>query len=249
MAERLAGKICLVTAAGQGIGQAIAQAFVSEGGTVWATDVDPLKLSDFREARTSRSLDVRSRRSRRSICRMRSAELTCWSMPQVTSITAPFSIVRMRIGIFVRSQREIHASHDEGLSARDAGARQRLDRQHSVGASSVRGLPNRYVVWRQQGRGHRARRNPLRPTSSARDPRQRHLPRHDRIALPGGEDRSAGRQLGKSTNEIRRRLHRRQPIGRIGTAEEVAMLALYLASDESSYTTGAIHLIDGGFSL
>ena len=41
----------------------------------------------------------------------------------------------------------------------------------------------------------------------------------------------------------------RQPMGRLGTAREVAMLALYLASDESSYTTGTIHLVDGGFSL
>jgi 2-keto-3-deoxy-L-fuconate dehydrogenase len=41
----------------------------------------------------------------------------------------------------------------------------------------------------------------------------------------------------------------RQPMGRLGTAEEVASLALYLASDESSYTTGQIHIIDGGFSL
>ena len=41
----------------------------------------------------------------------------------------------------------------------------------------------------------------------------------------------------------------RQPMGRLGTAEEIAMLAVYLASDESSYTTGQIHLADGGFAL
>jgi 2-keto-3-deoxy-L-fuconate dehydrogenase len=41
----------------------------------------------------------------------------------------------------------------------------------------------------------------------------------------------------------------RQPLGRIGRAEEIAALAVYLASDESSYTTGQIHIIDGGFSL
>jgi 2-keto-3-deoxy-L-fuconate dehydrogenase len=42
---------------------------------------------------------------------------------------------------------------------------------------------------------------------------------------------------------------KRQPMGRLGTAAEVAALAVYLASDESSYTTGAIHLIDGGWSM
>ena len=41
----------------------------------------------------------------------------------------------------------------------------------------------------------------------------------------------------------------RQPMGRLGTAEEIAWLAVYLASDESSYTTGQIHLADGGFAL
>jgi 2-keto-3-deoxy-L-fuconate dehydrogenase len=40
----------------------------------------------------------------------------------------------------------------------------------------------------------------------------------------------------------------RQPIGRLGTADEIANLALYLASDESSYTTGAVHIIDGAWS-
>ena len=41
----------------------------------------------------------------------------------------------------------------------------------------------------------------------------------------------------------------RQPMGRLGTPEEIAALAVYLASDEASYTTGQIHLADGGFAL
>jgi 2-keto-3-deoxy-L-fuconate dehydrogenase len=47
----------------------------------------------------------------------------------------------------------------------------------------------------------------------------------------------------------RRGFVERQPLGRLGTPEEVAALALYLASDESSFTTGAIHVVDGGFTL
>ena len=54
---------------------------------------------------------------------------------------------------------------------------------------------------------------------------------------------------GKPVEEIRQAFVDRQPMGRIGKAEEVALLALYLASDESSYTTGQIHLVDGGFAL
>ena len=59
--------------------------------------------------------------------------------------------------------------------------------------------------------------------------------------------------LAKSTEQQRAAVQQafvdRQPMGRLGTAREVAMLALYLASDEASYTTGTIHLVDGGFSL
>ena len=59
MSGRLDGKICLVTAAGQGIGRAIVEEFLGEGGIVWATDLDITKLSGLDEA-TTRSIDVRS---------------------------------------------------------------------------------------------------------------------------------------------------------------------------------------------
>jgi 2-keto-3-deoxy-L-fuconate dehydrogenase len=59
----------------------------------------------------------------------------------------------------------------------------------------------------------------------------------ERIAAQGG------------TEAVRRAFTERQPMGRLGTAEEIAALAVYLASDESSFTTGTIHLIDGGFTL
>jgi 2-keto-3-deoxy-L-fuconate dehydrogenase len=53
----------------------------------------------------------------------------------------------------------------------------------------------------------------------------------------------------KSLTEIRQAFIDRQPMGRLGTAEEIAWLAVYLASDESAYTTGQAHIADGGFSL
>jgi 2-keto-3-deoxy-L-fuconate dehydrogenase len=52
-----------------------------------------------------------------------------------------------------------------------------------------------------------------------------------------------------SKKEARQMFIDRQPMGRLGTAEEVAMLAVYLGSDEASYTTGQTHLVDGGFAL
>ncbi len=55
--------------------------------------------------------------------------------------------------------------------------------------------------------------------------------------------------LAFATEAARRGFVERQPMGRLGTTEEVAALAVYLASDEAAFTTGAIHIIDGGFTL
>ncbi|MEA2936298.1 MAG: 2-keto-3-deoxy-L-fuconate dehydrogenase, partial [Variibacter sp.] len=57
------------------------------------------------------------------------------------------------------------------------------------------------------------------------------------------------KESGKSLDEVRKAFIDRQPMGRLGTAQEIAWLAVYLASDESSYTTGQIHIADGGFAL
>jgi 2-keto-3-deoxy-L-fuconate dehydrogenase len=71
------------------------------------------------------------------------------------------------------------------------------------------------------------------------------------IATPSLEERIAmqGVLSPGGTEAARRGFIERQPMGRLGTPEEVAALAVYLASDESAFTTGAIHLIDGGFTL
>ena len=54
---------------------------------------------------------------------------------------------------------------------------------------------------------------------------------------------------GRTVPEVRGEFEARQAMGRIGKPEEIAALAVYLASDESAFTTGAIHIADGGFSL
>jgi 2-keto-3-deoxy-L-fuconate dehydrogenase len=119
----------------------------------------------------------------------------------------------------------------------------------SSGASSVRGLPNRYVYGSTKAavigltkavaadfikRGIRA--NAICPGT---------------IESPSLDERIAAlaKSTGQSLATIRKQFIDRQPMGRLGTPEEIAMLAVYLASDEASYTTGQIHLADGGFAL
>jgi 2-keto-3-deoxy-L-fuconate dehydrogenase len=71
------------------------------------------------------------------------------------------------------------------------------------------------------------------------------------IESPSLEDRIAAlsKESGQSSEAVRQSFIDRQPMGRLGTAKEVALLALFLASDEASYITGQAHLVDGGMAM
>ena len=117
------------------------------------------------------------------------------------------------------------------------------------GASSVRGIANRYVYGASKAavigltksvaadfirRGIRC--NAICPGT---------------IQSPSLDDRivTQAKTQGKTLDEIRQQFIDRQPMGRLGTPEEIAAMAVFLASDESSYATGQIYLVDGGFAL
>ena len=119
----------------------------------------------------------------------------------------------------------------------------------SSGSSSVRGIPNRYVYGASKAAvigltkavaadfiraGIRC--NAICPGT---------------VDSPSLEGRIAAlaAQQGRSVSEVRREFAARQAMGRIGQPKEIAALAVYLASDESAFTTGSIHIADGGFSL
>jgi 2-dehydro-3-deoxy-L-fuconate 4-dehydrogenase len=252
MAGRLKGKVALVTAAGQGIGRAIAVAFAAEGARVIATDLDSDKLKGL-DGAERRELDVRS------------TEAVDMLAKEVADKHGALDVLANCAG-FVHHGTVLDCSEADWDFSFDLNVKSMhrtikaflpamLERKRgsivniSSGASSVRGLPNRYVYGATKAavigltkavaadfikRGIRA--NAICPGT---------------IESPSLDERigALAKSTGQSLATIRKQFIDRQPMGRLGTPEEIAMLAVYLASDEASYTTGQIHLADGGFAL
>lgn len=248
MAGRLRGKVALVTAAGAGIGRAIAEAFVKEAATVYATDLDKAKLDGIAKAK-KHSLDVRSDDAIAAFARTTGPIdilVNCAGfVHHNTVLDCTDADWDFAFDLNVRSMHRTIKTYLPGMLRQKSGSIVNI----ASGASSVRGIPNRYVYgttkaavigltksvaadFIKQG----VRCNAICPGT---------------IQSPSLDDRIAtlAKTSGKSLKEVRQAFIDRQPMGRLGTAEEIAMLALYLASDESSYTTGHIHLADGGFAL
>ena len=243
MSGRLAGKTALITAAGQGIGRATAELFAAEGATVWATDVNETVLAGLGQCRT-RKLDVLDPTDIEAAfaeagevdvlfnCAGFVANgniLDCdekdWTFSFDLNVTAMFRTIRAVL---------------PGMVERGRGS---IINMSSV-ASSVIAVPNRFAYGASKaavigitksvaldfvGKGVRCN-----------------------AICPGTVDTPSLQQRLRDTGDYekaRAQFNARQPMGRLGKAEEIAALALYLASDESSFTTGAIHLIDGGWSV
>ena len=244
---RLKGKQCLVTAAGQGIGRAIAEAFLREGASVVATDLDDAKLNGL--AADCRRLDARNTAEVERLAREIPALdvlANCagfvhhGNVLDTTEADWDFSF-----DLNVKSMhRTIHAFLP-GMLEQGGGS---IINISSI-ASSVSGLPNRYVYGATKAavigltksvavdfikQGIRA--NAVCPGT---------------VQSPSLDDRirTLAKNSGKPEADVRQSFIDRQPMGRLGTAGEIASLAVYLASDESKFTTGTTQLIDGGFAL
>lgn len=252
MAGRLKGKVALVTAAGQGIGRAIAAAFVAEGAEVIATDLDSDKLKGL-DGAERRELDVRSTEAVDMLAKEVAGKhgaldvlANCAGfVHHGTVLDCSEADWDFSFDLNVKSMHRTIKAFLPAMLERNRGSIVNI----ASGASSVRGLPNRYVYGATKAavigltkavaadfikRGIRA--NAICPGT---------------IESPSLDERIAtlAKSTGQSLATIRRQFIDRQPMGRLGTPEEIAMLAVYLASDEASYTTGQIHLADGGFAL
>lgn len=246
--KRLSGKTALLTAAAAGIGRATAEAFIAEGAHVIATDVDAAKLQGLKGA-DLRGLDVRSTDAINALVKdigPVDVLFNCagyvhhGSVLDCSDADWDFSF-----DLNVKSMHRTIKAFLPGMLARGKGSIINI----ASGASSVRGIPNRYAYGASKAaviglskavaadfikRGIRC---------NAICPGTIESPSLDlRIETLAG-------QTGQSVAAVRQAFIDRQAIGRLGKAEEIAMLAVYLASDESAYTTGTIHVIDGGFSL
>jgi 2-keto-3-deoxy-L-fuconate dehydrogenase len=243
---RLKDKICVVTAAGQGIGAAAARAFAREGANVWATDVDPGKLAALAGVigvRT-RKLDVLDKAGIAALAGETGAIDVLFNCAGVvhhgTVLDATDEQWRFAFDLNVRSMFWTIQAFLPGMLDRGAGSILNM----SSAASSVKGAAMRCAYGATKAavigltksiavdyvsKGIRC--NAICPGT---------------VQTPSLDERIAAMGGGADARQF---FLQRQPTGRFGSADEVALLAVYLASDESAFTTGTVNVIDGGWSI
>lgn len=249
MADRLKGKIALCTASAAGIGKACAQAFAAEGARVIATDIDAKGLAALgTSVAETHVLDVRD-----------TAAVTAFAQK-----IGPVDILFNCAG-FVHHGSVLDATEAEWDFAFDLNAKAMFRTIKAVlpdmlrkgggsivnmasTASSVKGVANRFTYGASKAAvvgltksvafdfiKQNVRCNCICPGT---------------VYSPSLENRieALGKNVG-GRDAAHKMFIERQPMGRIAKAEEIAPLAVYLASDESAFVTGTTQIIDGGFSL
>ena len=197
MTDRLAGKTAFITAAGQGIGRATAEAFVREGARVIATDINEALLADLQKATgcSTRRLDVTDRGA---VARRgdRGARPGPDRHPlQRRRLRARRHHPRLRRGrvrLLVRPQRALDVPDDPRLPAGDARGRRRLDHQRRLGRGQHQGRAQPLRLRRHQGGGDRPHQVDRRRLHHQGHPLQRDLPGHGRVAVAARADRGPG---------------------------------------------------------
>ena len=250
MTQRLSGKTAFVTAAGQGIGRAIAEAFAREGARVIATDIDERLLGGLAGAPgvQVRRLDVLDAGAIAAAAAAAGAVDVLFNgagfVHAGTVLECTEEEWDFAFDLNVRSQYRTIKAFLPGMLQRGRGS---IINMASV-AGSLKGAPNRFVYGTTKAavigltkavaadfvaRGIRC--NAICP-GTVESPSLR-----ERIAAQAAAS-------GQTLQQVEAAFVARQPMGRLGRAEEIAALAVYLASDESSFTTGTAQVIDGGWS-
>jgi 2-keto-3-deoxy-L-fuconate dehydrogenase len=249
MGRRLAGKTAIVTAAAQGIGRATALAFAAEGAEVFATDINAAKVAEIAGPglRTG-VLDVMDPAAIAALAaRLGPVDIVfncAGFVHQGSVLDATEAEWDFAFDLNVRSMFRMIRAFVPGMIGQGGGS---VINMASV-ASSVKGIANRFVYGASKAavvgltksvaadfvkQGVRC--NCICPGT---------------VQSPSLDDRiAANAAAAGSLDAARAAFVARQPLGRLGTAEEIAALAVYLASDESVFVTGQALVIDGGISL
>lgn len=244
--NRLKNKRILVTAAGQGIGRAAALAMAAEGAEVFATDINPEGLAQLKSEATGTleifELDVRSEASVAAGVAVAQPDVlfNCAGfVHNGTVLEASDEDWDFAFDLNVRSMLRTVRAALPGMLERGSGSIINM----SSACSSVIGAPNRFVYGTTKAavlgltksvaidyitKGIRC--NAICPGTVESPSLQ------DRLHATGDYEAAMKAFIA------------RQPMGRIAKAEEIAALVVYLASDESAFTTGQAHIIDGGWS-
>lgn len=246
MAGRLSGKTVFLTAAAQGIGRTSALAFAREGAKVWATDVNETKLAELKSTPglELRKLDVLDDKAVQQLA----AEV---GAPDVLFNCAGFvhhgSILECEdkdwdfsFNLNVRSQYVVTRAFLPAMLANGGGS---IINVASV-AGSIKGIPNRFVYGATKAAV-------IGMTKSLAADFVKKGIRANAIC-PGTVDTpSLGERIRAQGDEEKARADfvARQPMGRLASAEEIAELAVYLASDEARFMTGQAVIIDGGITI
>jgi 2-keto-3-deoxy-L-fuconate dehydrogenase len=252
MAGRLKGKIAVVTAAGQGIGRAIAEMFVAEGATVHASDVDRSKLDGLARAKKAKLNVLSTRAVDAYAARIGEIDILVNVAGYVhhgTVLDCDEKAWDFSFDLNVKSMHRTIRAFLPGMLKRAAeGGKSGSIVNLSSGASSLKGAPNRYAYGATKAavigltkavavdfvsKGIRC--NAICPGT---------------VRSPSWEGRVE--ELGKSIGGKQKALDMfvgRQPMGRVGEPAEIAALATYLAADESAFTTGTAIPIDGGWII
>jgi 2-keto-3-deoxy-L-fuconate dehydrogenase len=246
MIQRLAGKTALITAAGQGIGLATAELFAAEGARVIATDIRTESLEGKPcEVRKLDVLDTKAVNALASEIGTIDVLFNCAGFVHAGSILeASEADWDLAFDLNAKAMYRTIRAFLPAMLAKGGGSIINM----SSAASSVKGVPNRFVYGASKAavigltkavaadfvtRGIRC--NAICPGT---------------VDSPSLQQRIAeqAKAQGAAIEQVQAAFVARQPMGRVGKPEEIAALALYLGSDESSFTTGQIHLIDGGWS-